>query len=244
MARPKSDAVEIAFNYIRDQINRYELKPGDVVSDSAITTRLSMSRTPVREAIQLLVGAGLIERVNSKFLVTHIPYSVILDVFEIREALELLAARNIIRNGGLSEKQRFELRSIHQKFQENLEDRNLESNFHPDSEFHSTIVKFSGNDVAINFMKDVELLSERIRWLSILTPDRYRRSYREHDLILNSLEEGKLKSAEKHIKYHISNSLENYRRVTEIPDWENIIISIRNSILSGNKISDSGTVSM
>jgi DNA-binding GntR family transcriptional regulator len=232
MARPKSDAVEIAFNFIRDQINRYELKPGDVVSDSAITLKLSMSRTPVREAIQLLVGAGLVERVNSKFLVTHIPYAVISDVFEIREAMELLAVRNIIRNGGLSEEQRSVLRSIHHNFQENLENTNLESNFHPDSVFHSTVVEFSGNVVAINLMKDLELRSERIRWLSILTPDRYRKSYKEHDLILNALEEGNLRLTEKFICQHISNSLDNYKRVTEIPNWENIIISIRNSLVS------------
>jgi len=232
MARPKSDAVEIAFNFIRDQINRYELKPGDVVSDSAITLKLSMSRTPVREAIQLLVGAGLVERVNSKFLVTHIPYAVISDVFEIREAMELLAVRNIIRNGGLSEEQRSVLRSIHHNFQENLENTNLESNFHPDSVFHSTVVEFSGNVVAINLMKDLELRSERIRWLSILTPDRYRKAYKEHDLILNALEEGNLRLTEKFICQHISNSLDNYKRVTEIPNWENIIISIRNSLVS------------
>jgi len=218
MARPKSDAVEIAFNFIRDQINRYELKPGDVVSDSAITLKLSMSRTPVREAIQLLVGAGLVERFNSKFLVTHISYAVISDVFEIREAMELLAVRNIIRNGGLSEEQRSVLRSIHHNFQENLENTNLESNFHPDSVFHSTVVEFSGNVVAINLMKDLELRSERIRCLSILTPDRYRKSYKEHDLILNALEEGNLRLTKKFICQHISNSLENYKRVTEIPN--------------------------
>ncbi len=237
MARPKSDAVEIAFNFIRDQVNRYELKPSDVVSDSAISLKLAMSRTPVREAIQLLVGAGLIEKVNSKFLVTHIPFSVISNVFEVRESLELLAARNIMRNGGLSESQKEELRDLHRQFQDNLENRNLESNFHPDSVFHSKIVEYSGNIIAINLMKDMELRSERIRWLSILTPDRYTASYKEHDLILSSLEEGNLKAAERTIRIHIGNSLENYRRVTQIPNWENIIISIRNSIISSNSVS-------
>lgn len=236
MARPKSDAVEIAFTFIRDQINRYELKPGDVVSDSAITQKLSMSRTPVREAIQLLTQAGLIEKRNSKFLVTRIPLDVIVNVFEVREALEVLAARNIMRRGGLTENQRAELRHLHEQFSKSLENRNLESNFHPDSIFHSKIVEFSGNSIAINLMKDLELRSERIRWLSILTPDRYKASYREHEQILDALEEGNLRSADRAIRGHIENSLNNYRRVTEIPNWENIIISIRNSILTSSVV--------
>jgi DNA-binding GntR family transcriptional regulator len=202
------------------------------VSDSAITYRLSMSRTPVREAIQQLVSAGLIERVHSKFLVTHIPFCVISNVFEVRECLELLSARIIIKNGGLSDCQRKELREIHQQFFVNLENKNLESNFHPDSVFHSKIVELSGNIIAINFMKDLELRSERIRWLSILTPDRYKASYKEHDLIINALEEGNLKTIERYISAHINNTIANYYKVTEIPNWENIIISIRNSILS------------
>lgn len=232
MARPQSNAVETAFNYIKDLINHYELKPGDVVSDSVISQKLSMSRTPVREAVQRLVGAGLIEREKSKFIVTHIPFSVISDIFEVRESIEIGAVRKIIQRGGLTSEQIGELHQIHASFETNLQDVNYESNFKPDSLFHSKVVEFSENRIAIEMMKNLELRSERIRWLSILTPDRYTVAFKEHDLLLNALVEGNLHLAERRFRTHISNSLENYRKVTEIPDWENIIVSIRSTILS------------
>lgn len=46
--------------YIKDAILRGELGPGDKVNEAHFATRLSISRAPIREALQMLVQEGLI----------------------------------------------------------------------------------------------------------------------------------------------------------------------------------------
>jgi len=47
--------------YIRNLILIGELSAGDVVEEAAIAKELSISRGPVREAMQILIGEGLID---------------------------------------------------------------------------------------------------------------------------------------------------------------------------------------
>jgi DNA-binding GntR family transcriptional regulator len=46
--------------YIKDSILRGELGPGDKVNEAHLASRLSISRAPIREALQMLVQEGLI----------------------------------------------------------------------------------------------------------------------------------------------------------------------------------------
>jgi len=46
--------------YIKDAILRGELNPGDKVNEAHLALRLSISRAPIREALQMLVQEGLI----------------------------------------------------------------------------------------------------------------------------------------------------------------------------------------
>ncbi len=48
-------------DYIKTCILKGELSPGDPVTEMAIASKLSISRAPVREAMQILVREGLIE---------------------------------------------------------------------------------------------------------------------------------------------------------------------------------------
>ena len=235
MARRKSDATDTAFRYIRNQITKYELKPGDVVSDSAISQELSISRTPVREAMTQLVNTGLIEKSGYRFLVTHITYPLITDVFELREAIESYSVRKIIENGGLNAFQRKELEKIQNSFREAINSHNIQSTFKPDSDFHMKLVEIAGNKLAFETTKDLEFMSERIRWLSMLTPTRYENTFTEHENILKSLVSMNEKAAVKHTESHIRNSLKNYEKVMEIANWEDIIISIHNTIMASHK---------
>jgi GntR family transcriptional regulator, rspAB operon transcriptional repressor len=50
-----------AYSYILNKILSMEYKPGDYITDSDIAGELSISRTPVREAFQLLENEGLLQ---------------------------------------------------------------------------------------------------------------------------------------------------------------------------------------
>lgn len=62
-----SPVVLEVFHAILDDINQGRLLPGDRISDLELATKFSVSRTPVREAIQRLREIGLIEASANRF---------------------------------------------------------------------------------------------------------------------------------------------------------------------------------
>ena len=53
-------------NYIRDLILHDKLLPGAPVEEATIAKELSISRAPVREAMQILIREGLLEALPQK----------------------------------------------------------------------------------------------------------------------------------------------------------------------------------
>jgi DNA-binding GntR family transcriptional regulator len=86
---------EVAYHHIQRKISSRELRAGAPVSDVAIAKELGISRTPAREAIRQLVSEGLLEPVPGRVVVVTLDRNDIRELYEMREALELLAARTV-----------------------------------------------------------------------------------------------------------------------------------------------------
>lgn len=115
MPRVKGEASSIALNMIIDKINNYELSSGQIVSDLELSKELNISRTPVREAIERLIDFGMLERTSTKVVVKPITSNDIVEIFQVREAIETISIRIIFDNGGLSQTQEQGLINIHRR---------------------------------------------------------------------------------------------------------------------------------
>jgi DNA-binding GntR family transcriptional regulator len=72
-----------------------ELAPGCNIAEAELSTRLGISRTPLREALLLLEQEGLLEsRPRRGFSVTHLSANVVGEVYPILGVLESLALRS------------------------------------------------------------------------------------------------------------------------------------------------------
>ena len=56
------------YQIIRDNILSEQLKPGDRINEVQIAKDLNVSRSPVRSAINELIGEGLLESIPNKFV--------------------------------------------------------------------------------------------------------------------------------------------------------------------------------
>ncbi len=84
---------ESAYERILQMIVGRELEPGCAVSESELSRRLDVSRTPVHEAVNRLVKDGLvIQERNRRPAVAYFTSEDIFDVFEMRRILESEAA--------------------------------------------------------------------------------------------------------------------------------------------------------
>jgi DNA-binding GntR family transcriptional regulator len=86
--------LDSAVETLRGRILSGDLAPGERLGETELATELSMSRTPVREALRLLAAEGLVEIVSNRgarvieWSAEELDY-----VFEVRARLEGLAAR-------------------------------------------------------------------------------------------------------------------------------------------------------
>ena len=73
------------YDYIAEQIMEGRLRPSEKISEAAICEELSISRTPVREALIQLAGEEILENVPRKgFIIRHV------DLKEARELYEVI----------------------------------------------------------------------------------------------------------------------------------------------------------
>ena len=85
----------VAYEKIKAMILDMELAPGSSLTEMGLIEKLSMSRTPIREALYRLQQERFVELAPRKgWFVSQIRLRDIQELFEIREALEGISARN------------------------------------------------------------------------------------------------------------------------------------------------------
>lgn len=97
-----TDLVQIVIDYIDSLITSGELKPGDRVIEAEISGSLSVSRVPVREAIRILAGEGLLTLVPRRSArVKPISLTTIIDMHRVLEALVSAAIEQLVEKPDL-----------------------------------------------------------------------------------------------------------------------------------------------
>src|SRR5512147_558873 len=89
---------EDIFDVLHEKIISGKYKPGDWLRQDDIATQLGVSMTPVREGLDLLVSAGLAERVPYRGVrVREMSTQDVVDAYGLRLVLEALIAREAAR---------------------------------------------------------------------------------------------------------------------------------------------------
>ncbi len=223
MARAKSNASEIALNKILKKINSYDLSSGDIVSDLELSREFNMSRTPIREAISRLLDAGVLERTATKVIVKSITIDDITEILIVKEAIELMSARLIIENGGLTETEERSLTELHETLKEDVSQGQFEDNFKTDAAFHTMIVSFSKNSRLLNICNQIDIQVQRLRWITLLTPSQFSITLEEHEAIINALTEKDLEAVEKAITLHTNSAKSNYANIISNSHWSKLM---------------------
>ncbi|HUE99403.1 MAG TPA: GntR family transcriptional regulator [Anaerolineales bacterium] len=139
---------EDIFDVLHEKIISGVYKPGDWLRQDDIATQLGVSMTPVREGLDLLVSAGLAERVPYRGVrVREISTKDVVEAYGLRLVLEAVIAQEAARNitdeqvAGL-ERMLDEMKK-HDTLKEMSDERKLSR------EFHSAIADASRNDLLI-----------------------------------------------------------------------------------------------
>lgn len=148
---------------LRGAILAGEFAPGERIYEQGLSERLKVSRTPIREALKSLAGEGLLDHVpNRGYYVREYSVDDIVQAYEIRAALEGLAARRAAQIGLAAEQRATIEKALHdgEAFLERIEfssaDRVLYGEIN--SAFHSAILAGSQS----RMLRDQLRLSQQI----------------------------------------------------------------------------------
>jgi len=201
---------ESAYRIIKEKLLNLEYEPGSRIREDLLAQEISMSRTPVREAINQLSAEGLVNNIPRKgIFVIQLSSQEISDFLDIREALETLAVENCIKK--INEKQLDGLENILEEFEAALSKDNFKKCNILDSKFHLEIAKVSNNKKLIEFLGEIEDFMHIARAIEKKAQPKIKNelTLKEHKAILEAVRNKDTEKAREAIRVNIRTMKEN-----------------------------------
>ena len=179
-----------------------EIAPGERINELALAERSGTSRGPIREAIRILAGQGLVTAVQNRgVFVRQFSLREMLETYELRALMFGFGAEHASEHLTEADKQQFE--ELLQGMDEACEQEDGSRYYELNLRFHELIMRLSGNQRAQaaydDYVKELHLFRRKY----FNAPGNMRRSNIEHRQIYDAIVKGansKARStAEKHV---------------------------------------------
>jgi DNA-binding GntR family transcriptional regulator len=173
---------DVILQKVRNRIAEGTWGPGTRLVERDLAEEFGVSRVPVREALRALESEGFVELLPRRgAVVRHLTRSVVEDLFDIRQVLEVLAARLVaerVDDEGLAE-----LAAVVQDGRRAVDAGDHSWSGTANTAFHETLLRLAANDSLRSLL---EPLTGRLRWLFRQTTD-HPRVQAEHEQLLAAL---------------------------------------------------------
>lgn len=216
-----------AYNTIKQKVIDFHLRPGEIILAQSLANDLGISRTPVREALVRLTQEGLVEHAEGrKFRITEITLESIKEIYEVREALEVVAVYNLAQK--IDEAGITRISESLDEMRGALANHNLDNFFNRDLHFHSTIVDLHGNKTMAKVLDQLHDKIQRIRYLTVNIEGRVQNTIDEHEIIYTALKDHDAKGAVESIRSHFGKVKEDFEKLASESDgkaylWKTIM---------------------
>lgn len=160
---------ERAYHLIQQQIASGQLVAGAGISELQLAAELGSSRTPIREAMNKLAAEGLLEQNSSGGMtVAQLQREHIVELYELREALELFAVNKAVREPmASSERERIQKtidqiaeleKELRKAEHETLNQEQMQRFIMADLSFHALLVSLAHNSRLQKIISETRLL--------------------------------------------------------------------------------------
>lgn len=195
-------AAESIFLSLEEDIATGLLKDGDRLDESTLCARFNVSRTPVREALEQLVGSGLVTKIPKRGCFVQIPsIRQLIEMFEVMSELEGLCAKLAARRinaEGLVELERTNIRCHEASI---LKDS--DAYYDENVTFHEQILQACGNHFLADETRRLRRRLRVYRRLQLRVKGRMNQSFSEHQAIIEALRNGDAELAAKLSTAHV-----------------------------------------
>jgi DNA-binding GntR family transcriptional regulator len=193
-----------AYSTIKQKLLQRDIRPGERIREDLLAEEISMSRTPVREAISQLTTEGFIVNLPRKGLFcASIDREEMLDFLKIREALETLAVQECIDR--VTDEEIHHLDMILIDFEQALISGDRRQASEMDSQFHIAIAEISKSKKLIRFISEMSdfMSLARSKERPDLTVEEKGMSISQHQEILYAIRQRDIPKAVEAVRVNI-----------------------------------------
>lgn len=191
----RKSAKEVVLETVQEWIVTGVMKPGEKIVDTELAKYFSVSRTPVREAIQTLANLGFVEVVPS--CGTQVAG---IDPEDVRQCYELIAELQSVALGlaapKIGEAQLAVLKDINERFRKAVKEHQHDILQELDHEFHEFIILLSCNRYLQSYNDQLKIRTLRVENLFFGAEEGQQISVEQHAQIIAGLKNGDLAAAQ------------------------------------------------
>ncbi len=193
---------------LEEEILTGKLRGGAALTEQSLSTRLGVSRTPIRAALHRLAEEGLISLTpNRGAMVVGVSRDDLVDIYRIRMRLEGLASATAAVR--ITPEDLARLRESVELAEFYISKNDAEHLKELDTEFHSIIYRASGSRMLNKTLSELHRNITSYRKMSLAVPGRLEKSVGEHREILEAIEARDADKADRLTSQHIAAALEN-----------------------------------
>ncbi len=185
---------------IENDIAAGHLMPGERLDEVSLANRFHVSRTPIREALQQLAMAGMVEiRPRRGAVVASLTPERLYEMFEVMAELEAMCCRLAARRLGPADA--VALEKAHRACEAVRQDH--DAYYRANEGFHKAIYAASGNDFLAEQARQLQRRLQPYRRLQLRVRNRVQNSFSEHERILAALMAGEGEEAAGIMRPHV-----------------------------------------
>ena len=212
MHRSRADEV---YEQLKHDVSAFKLVPGDRFTETEISERLGVSRTPVRQALFRMQQEGFVEVLfKSGWRVLPFDFNQFEELYDLRMVLETTAAHRLCESAVKVDQNMLDDLAAIWLVGQDLRSSDMEQVSKWDEAFHCALVAAAGNAEMARVHRDVTDRIRIIRRLDFTKQPRIDATYDEHAKILKVIQRKRGDEAAMLLRAHIETSQVEVRKIT------------------------------
>lgn len=204
MPDARKSSGEQAYEALLGEIRAGTFAPGDRLREEEVATRLTLSRTPVREALRHLENDGIVEhRPRVGAVIRSLSHTEVVELYEMRIILERTAAEMAAKHGAPAEFDALELMNDQIEVARDAPARGAAIN----QDFHRSLYLAGRNRFLMDASKALTNALLLLGPSTYTDPDRIDVVVRQHRAIIAALKQGDAEAAGAAAEAHLQTSL-------------------------------------
>ena len=202
------------FMTLKERIIHWHYPPGYRFTEEGLCEEFGVSRSPIREALRMLVENGLVDKEPHKgYSVKQPDMREIHELYEVRLALELYVVA-LLTKTGMPDTEWQRLYGVWQAILDNIPE-NVNNFSEKDEEFHEALAALAHNKSLMQQLQSIDERLHFIRVMDITSSERLRSTCKQHLRILECIKDGDVDCAREALEMNIQDGRENVEQAVK-----------------------------